>query len=92
MDVTIQDGDRETVVAGDSGLSAEAVARHTRQAEAEPHFVRAERLAPEDLTVWRGTMPLRGLDPMGDGYVAHRTALTEAGTPIHRPLGDRPPA
>lgn len=66
--------------------------RNGRQAEAEPHFARAERLAPEDLTIWRGTMPLRGLDPMGDGYFAKRTALTEAGIPIYRPLGDWQPA
>ncbi|MGW5397605.1 redoxin domain-containing protein [Streptomyces sp. NPDC003952] len=62
--------------------------RDGRTAEAEAHFARAEELAPEDLTIWRGTMPLRGVDPMGDEYFAKRTALTEAGIPIYRPLGD----
>ncbi|WSP43057.1 TlpA family protein disulfide reductase [Streptomyces sp. NBC_01244] len=63
--------------------------RAGRAAEAERHFARAEQLAPEDLTIWRGTMPLRGVDPMGDTYFAKRSALTEAGIPIYRPLGDR---
>ncbi|MFF3216885.1 redoxin domain-containing protein [Streptomyces sp. NPDC002886] len=62
--------------------------RAGRTADAERHFARAEHLAPEDLTIWRGTMPLRGTDPMGDEYFAKRTALTEAGIPIYRPLGD----
>ncbi|MGW2648653.1 redoxin domain-containing protein [Streptomyces sp. NPDC001393] len=62
--------------------------RAGRVEDAERHFLRAEELAPEDLTIWRGTMPLRGQDPMGDGYFARRTALTEAGVPIYRPLGD----
>ncbi|MCJ0871973.1 TlpA disulfide reductase family protein [Streptomyces sp. AP-93] len=62
--------------------------RGGRATEAERHFARAEQLAPQDLTIWRGTMPLRGLDPMGDEYFAKRTALTEAGIPIYRPLGD----
>ncbi|MGW6704519.1 redoxin domain-containing protein [Streptomyces sp. NPDC054956] len=103
------------VLTGETGLSAEDVALHTRRAtasqqsarteaalglwlhrngrtaEAERHFARAEQLAPEDLTIWRGTMPLRGVDPMGDEYFAKRTALTEAGIPIYRPLGDWQP-
>lgn len=62
--------------------------RNGRTAAAERHFARAEQLAPEDLTIWRGTMPLQGLDPMGDEYVTQRTALTDAGIPLHRPLGD----
>ncbi|MFE4637237.1 redoxin domain-containing protein [Streptomyces sp. NPDC056773] len=62
--------------------------RGGRTTDAERHFARAELLAPEDLTIWRGTMPLRGQDPMGDAYFAKRTALTEAGIPIYRPLGD----
>ncbi|MCX5129787.1 TlpA disulfide reductase family protein [Streptomyces sp. NBC_00347] len=66
--------------------------RDGRTTEAEAHFARAEQLAPEDLTIWRGTMPLRGLDPMGDEYFAKRAALTEAGIPIYRPLGDWQPA
>lgn len=65
--------------------------RNGRTTEAESHFARAEELAPEDLTIWRGTMPLRGLDPMGDEYFTKRTALTEAGIPIYRPLGDWQP-
>ncbi|WUC84078.1 hypothetical protein OHS33_37365 (plasmid) [Streptomyces sp. NBC_00536] len=66
--------------------------RNGRMADAERHFAYAERLAPEDLTIWRGTMPLRGPDPMGEEYFAKRDALTQAGIPIHRPLGDWQPS
>lgn len=62
--------------------------RAGRAQDAESHFARAEELAPEDVTIWRGTMPLRGLDPMGEEYFTRRDALTEAGIPIYRPLDD----
>ena len=57
-------------------------------AEATEHFAEAERLAPEDVTIWRGSMPLLGADPMGDEYFKRREALAEAGIPIYRPLPD----
>ena len=56
--------------------------------EAADHFAEAERLAPEDVTIWRGSMPLLGTDPMGDEYFKRREALTDAGIPIYRPLPD----
>ena len=61
-------------------------------AEAAEHFAEAERLAPEDVTIWRGSMPLLGTDPMGDEYFKRREALTDAGIPIYRPLPDWQPA
>ena len=54
----------------------------------ERHFVRAGELAPEDVTIWRGSMPLLGLDPMGDDYFNKRQELVDAGIPIYRPLPD----
>ena len=57
-------------------------------AEAAQHFAEAEKLAPEDVTIWRGAMPLLGVDPMGEEYFKRREALTEAGIPIYRPLPD----
>ena len=56
--------------------------------EAAEHFAVAEKLAPEDVTIWRGAMPLLGADPMGDEYFKRRQALTDAGIPIYRPLPD----
>ncbi|MFL6110489.1 MAG: redoxin domain-containing protein [Catenulispora sp.] len=56
--------------------------------EAAEVFARAEKLAPEDVTIWRGAMPLLGTDPMGDEYFRRRQALTDAGIPIYRPLPD----
>ncbi|ACU69800.1 Redoxin domain protein [Catenulispora acidiphila DSM 44928] len=56
--------------------------------EAAAHFAEAERLAPEDVTIWRGSMPLLGADPMGDEYFTRREALADAGIPIYRPLPD----
>ncbi|ROO89601.1 peroxiredoxin [Actinocorallia herbida] len=66
--------------------------RNGREAEAEEHFAEATELAPEDVTIWRGSMPLRGIDPMGDAYFARRDAMVEAGIPVYRPLADRPKA
>ena len=53
------------------------------------HFVRAGELAPHDFTIRRGTMPLRGLDPMGPEFRAMREAWRAAGHPYYRPLADR---
>jgi hypothetical protein len=62
--------------------------RNGHAAAAERHFAIAGELAPEDVTIWRGVMPLLGVDPMGDEYFARRQALTDAGIPIYRPLPD----
>ena len=37
--------------------------------DAERHFVRAGELAPHDLTIGRGSMPIRGLNPMGFAFL-----------------------
>ena len=40
------------------------LAKHGRTDAAERHFVRGGELAPHDFTIRRGTMPIRGIDPM----------------------------
>jgi hypothetical protein len=44
---------------------------------AERHFLRAGELAPRDWTIRRGSMPIRGIDPMGDEFFK----LYEEGAP-----------
>ncbi len=56
-----------------------------RHAAAERHFVRAGELAPHDFTIRRGTMPMRGLDPMGPEFRAMRQSWVGAGNPYYRP-------
>ena len=53
---------------------------------AERHFVRAGELAPLDLTIRRGSMPIRGLDPMGADFVELYTEWQEAGRPFYGSL------
>ncbi len=59
------------------------------QGRAEPaarHFERAGELAPHDFTIRRGTMPIRGLDPMGQEFRQMYKEWTGAGRPYYRPL------
>jgi hypothetical protein len=50
------------------------------------HFVRAGELAPHDFTIRRGTMPMRGIDPMGPQFREMLGAWVQAGNPYYRPL------
>lgn len=50
---------------------------------AERHFVRAGELAPHDFTIRRGSMPIRGLDPMGPAFAELYTEWIEAGRPYY---------
>jgi hypothetical protein len=61
---------------------------HGRSEAASRHFVRAGELAPHDFTIRRGTMPMRGLDPMGPDFRAMRGQWAEAGHEYYRPLKD----
>jgi hypothetical protein len=52
------------------------------------HFERAGELAPHDFTIRRGTMPMRGIDPMGPQFRAMLAEWTQKGQPYYRPLAD----
>ena len=67
---------------------AEWLARRGRMDAAERHFVRAGELAPHDFTIRRGSMPIRGLDPMGPKFREMRDAWVGAGNPYYKPLPD----
>src|SRR5262249_39905269 len=69
----------------DFGL-AEWLARQGRAEAAERHFVRAGELAPHDFTIRRGSMPIRGIDPMGPKFREMIQAGRGAGDPYYRPL------
>jgi hypothetical protein len=62
--------------------------RHGRVEAAARHFVRAGELAPHDFTIRRGTMRMRGLDPMGPEFRAMLAEWTAGGRPYYRPLPD----
>jgi hypothetical protein len=57
-----------------------------RQAAAERHFARAGELAPHDFTIRRGSMPIRGVDPMGPQFRTMRDEWAAAGHAYYRPL------
>ena len=59
-----------------------------RHQGAERHFIRGGALAPHDFTIRRGTMPMRGIDPMGPQFRAMLGEWTQAGRPYYRPLAD----
>ena len=59
-----------------------------RTEAAERHFVRGGELAPHDFTIRRGTMPMRGIDPMGPQFREMVQAWAGAGQPYYRPLPD----
>jgi hypothetical protein len=59
---------------------------HGRPDAAARHFERAGELAPHDFIIRRGTMPIRGIDPMGPQFRSMLQAWTGAGNPYYRPL------
>jgi len=62
--------------------------REGRMEAAARHFERAGELAPHDFTIRRGTMPMRGIDPMGPQFREMRGAWAKAGNPYYRPLAE----
>jgi hypothetical protein len=60
--------------------------RAGRLEAAERHFVRAGELAPHDFTIRRGSMPIRGQDPMGADFAPLFQEWVEAGTPYYAPM------
>ena len=59
-----------------------------RTEAAARHFAKAGELAPHDFTIRRGTMPMRGIDPMGPQFREMRGAWAKAGNPYYRPLAE----
>lgn len=60
--------------------------RTGRPVAAERHFVRAGQLAPHDFTIRRGSMPIRGMDPMGPDFADLYTEWVQAGRPYYCPI------
>ena len=67
---------------------AEWLSRQGRADAAERHFVRAGELAPHDFTIRRGSMPIRGIDPMGPQFREMIQAWGAAGRSYYLPLPD----
>ncbi len=61
---------------------------HGRAEAAERHFVRAGELAPHDFTIRRGSMRMRGLDPMGPEFRQMSREWATAGHSYYLPLPD----
>jgi hypothetical protein len=62
--------------------------RHGRVEAGARHFARAGELAPHDFTIRRGTMPMRGMDPMGPEFRAMLAEWRAAGRAYYLPLPD----
>lgn len=59
-----------------------------RTGAAERHFLRGGELAPHDFTIRRGTMPMRGIDPMGPQFREMLQGWVGGGQPYYKPLPD----
>ncbi len=66
------------------------LSRRGHDADAEPHYVRAGELAPHDITIRRGTMRTRGLNPMGFAFLKIAVKQFLKGAPLYRSIKDRP--
>jgi hypothetical protein len=53
--------------------------RQGRAQAAERHFLRAGELSPGDWTIRRGSMPIRGIHPMGPAFFE----LAKEGVPLY---------
>jgi hypothetical protein len=60
--------------------------QHDRKAAAERHFLKAGELAPQDFMIRRGSLPLRGIDPMGPEFARMLGTWTAAGNNYYEPL------
>jgi len=79
--------ERDQQARAEFGL-AEWLARQGRAEAAEHHFVRAGELAPHDFTIRRGSMPIRGIDPMGPQFREMIQAWAASGHSYYLPLPD----
>jgi len=60
--------------------------QHGKNEAAERHFVRAGELAPHDFTIRRGSMPIRGIDPMGPAFAEMYSDWVQRGRPYYKPI------
>ncbi len=60
------------------------LSKRGRSEAAERHFVRAGELAPFDWTIRRGSMPIRGQNPMGPEFFELFNEWETAGKPDYR--------
>ena len=67
---------------------AQWLVQQSRTGAAERHFIKAGELAPHDFTIRRGSMPMRGIDPMGPQVREMLTAWVGGGQPYYKPLPD----
>jgi hypothetical protein len=58
------------------------------QDAANRHFARADELAPDDWTIRRGSMLMRGMDPFGQDFRTIRNEWVGAGHAYYLPLPD----
>ena len=56
------------------------------QEDAETHFQTAGELAPHDFTIRRGTMPMRGINPMGPQFMKMTREWSKQGNDYYEPL------
>jgi hypothetical protein len=63
--------------------------RQGKAAAAEAHFERAGALAPLDFTIRRGSMPIRGQDPMGPEFVPLFEQWQAAGAVYYAPMAPK---
>jgi len=77
--------DTDQLARAEFGL-AQWLARRGRAEAAERHFRRAGELAPHDFTIRRGSMPIRGIDPMGTQFIDMVVEWMGSGRQYYNPL------
>lgn len=77
---------RFTLIDDGRPVHVSAVYEQGRPEAAERHFVRAGERAPHDFTIRRGSMSMRGIDPMGPEFRRMSQEWAMAGRRYCQPL------
>jgi hypothetical protein len=77
--------DEDQLARAEFGLGRFLAARGAGSAAAE-HFDRAGELAPAHFTIRRGSMRMRGKDPLGPEFIEMMVEWQSAGNPLNKPL------